>query len=102
MSTVTTDLRLTIASWPVLDQVLREGARRMLQAAIEREVADYIQAHAHDVDEQGRRVVVRNGHLPPRELQTPVGPLRVEQPRVDDRRVDAAGRRAFRFTSALL
>jgi transposase-like protein len=86
----------------VLDQLLREGARRMLQHAIEREVADYLEAHDHARDERGRRLVVRNGHLPPRDLQTPVGPLRVEQPRVDDRRTDEDGRRAFRFTSAIL
>ena len=102
MSTVTSDLQLAIATTPVLDQLLREGARRMLQHAIEREVADYLEAHDHARDERGRRLVVRNGHLPPRDLQTPVGPLRVEQPRVDDRRTDEDGRRAFRFTSAIL
>jgi transposase-like protein len=95
-------LQLAIATTPVLDQVLREGARRMLQHAIEREVADYVEAHADERDEQGHRLVVRNGHLPPRDLQTPVGPLRVEQPRVDDRRTDDAGNRLFRFTSAIL
>ena len=88
MSTVTRDVRLAIAQVPVLDQVLREGARRMLQAAIEREVADYVEAHAQELDGRGRRLVVRNGHLPPRQLQTPVGPIRVQQPRVDDRRTD--------------
>jgi putative transposase len=102
VSTLTADLQLAIATTPVLDQVLREGARRMLQHAIEREVADYVEAHADERDEQGHRLVVRNGHLPPRDLQTPVGPLRVEQPRVDDRRTDDAGNRLFRFTSAIL
>jgi transposase-like protein len=102
MSTVTNDLQLAIAATPVLDQLLREGARRMLQHAIEREVADYLDAHAHELDQRGRRLVVRNGHLPPRQLQTPVGPLRVQQPRVDDRRTDDAGNRLFRFTSAIL
>ena len=102
MSTVTTELHLAIAATPVLDQLLREGARRMLQHAIEREVSDYVEAHAQERDEQGRRLVVRNGHLPPRDLQTPVGPLRVEQPRVDDRRTDESGNRLFRFTSAIL
>jgi transposase-like protein len=103
MSTVTSELHLAIAATPVLDQLLREGARRMLQHAIEREVAEYVDAHAHETDERGRRLVVRNGHLPARQLQTPVGPLRVEQPRVDDRRTDADGNRAgFRFTSSIL
>jgi putative transposase len=102
MSTVTSDLHLAIAATPVLDQLLREGARRMLQHAIEREVDEYLQVHAHETDAHGHRLVVRNGHLPPRDLQTPVGPLRVAQPRVDDRRTDARGNRLFRFTSAIL
>ena len=104
MSTVTRDVRLAIAQVPVLDQVLREGARRMLQAAIEREVADYVEAHAQELDGRGRRLVVRNGHLPPRQLQTPVGPIRVQQPRVDDRRTDprTGNRAGFRFTSSIL
>ena len=91
MSTVTTDLHLAIAQAPVLDQLLRDGARRMLQHAIERELDEYLDAHDHARDERGRRLVVRNGHLPPRDLQTPVEPLRVEQPRVDDCRSDESG-----------
>jgi putative transposase len=94
---------VTMTAVGVLDQLLREGARRMLQDAIEREVAEYLDAHAAHRDKRGRRLVVRNGHLPAREIQTPVGRLLVEQPRVDDRRRDAAtGERPFRFTSAIL
>ena len=102
METVTAAGDLAIGATSLLDQILREGARQMLQHAIEREVADYIEAHAHEVDEQGHRLVVRNGRLPARKLATPAGPIRIEQPRVDDRRRDASGNRLFCFSSAIL
>ncbi len=80
----------------VLEAVLGEGARRMLQAAIEREVVEYVGAYAHIHDEAGHRMVVRNGHLPERELITGLGPVSVRQPRVKDRR------EGERFTSKIL
>jgi transposase-like protein len=58
----------------------------LLAQAVEAEVAEWIERHAHLTDEQGRRQVVRNGHLPERQLVTPVGELEVRQPRVRDRR----------------
>jgi putative transposase len=67
-----------------LDELVRAGARRMLQAAIDAEVTDFLAAHAHRLDEQGRRLVVRNGSLPAREILTGAGPLEVSQPRVRD------------------
>lgn len=99
MSSSTFELRL--ATQPVLEDIAREGARRMLQHAVEQEVADYIAAHQQAVDAVGHRLVVRNGHKPPRTLLTGCGPLEVRQPRVDDRRVDENGVR-FRFTSKIL
>ena len=69
-----------------LTLLLREGARRMLQSAIENEVQEYIDAQADERDEEGRRQVVRNGSLPERDLVTGVGPVRIQQPRVRDRR----------------
>ena len=75
----------------LLDEALREGARKMLLQAIESEVADYVEAHQKEVDEQGRRRVVRNGYGRERSLVTGVGTLRVKAPRVEDRRVDEAG-----------
>ena len=102
MSTVTSRLALATAAAPALDELLRDGARRMLQAAIEREVAEHVEAHAGYRDADGHRLVVRNGHLPPRDLQTPLGAIRVCQPRVDDRRTDEQGNRQYRFTSAIL
>lgn len=70
----------------VLEALLREGARRMLADAIEAEVDAYVGARRGVTDEQGRRLVVRNGSLPSRRLQTPVGDLEVQQPRVRDGR----------------
>jgi putative transposase len=96
---------LRLATEPVvchtLEQIARQGARRALQKAIEDEVAAYVEAHRHHVDESNHRLVVRNGHKPPRTILSGVGPIEVMQPRVDDRRVDENGVR-FRFTSKIL
>lgn len=103
MSSSTFALRL--ATEPVvcvtLEQIAREGARKALQKAIEEEVSQYVDAHKHHVDESNHRLVVRNGHKPPRTIRSGVGPIEVNQPRVDDRRVDENGVR-FRFTSKIL
>ena len=103
MSSSTFALRL--ATEPVvfrtLEEIAREGARRALQKAIEDEVADYVEAHKHHLDESNHRLVVRNGRKPPRTILSGVGPIEVHQPRVDDRRVDENGVR-FRFTSKIL
>jgi len=99
------EFTLRLATEPVvcatLEQIAREGARRALQKAIEDEVADYLNAHSQCLDDGGRRMVVRNGHKPPRTILSGLGPIEVKQPRVDDRRVDENGVR-FRFTSKIL
>ena len=77
----------------LLDELLRDGAQRMLQTAIEQEVRAYVEEHQASVSADGRRLVVRNGHLPARAIQTGLGVGRSEQPRIADRR---AGRK-FRF-----
>ena len=59
-----------------------------MATAIEAEVDEYVAARAKTVDAAGRRGVVRNGHLPKRALQTPLGDVTVQQPRVRDRRPD--------------
>lgn len=79
-----------------LEDVLREGARRMLQTTMEGEGADYVAAHQELRDAGGRRVVVRNGYLPQRDLLTGMGPVRIRQPRVRDRRPGE------KFTSRIL
>lgn len=99
------DFTLRLATEPVvcvtLEQIAREGARRALQKAIEDEVSEYLEAHRHELDESGHRLVVRNGHKPVRTILSGAGPLEVMQPRVDDRRIDENGVR-FRFSSKIL
>lgn len=67
-----------------LDQIIREGAQRMLQAAINAEVDSFVDRHSDRRDEHGRRLVVRNGSLPAREILTGAGPVQVQQGRVRD------------------
>jgi hypothetical protein len=82
----TTRLAFPSTSRDVLSEILREGAQQMLTAAIEAEVAGWIDAHEHLRDERGHRQVVRNGYLPERSITTGIGPVKIRQPRVHDRR----------------
>ena len=82
-----------------LTALLRDGAQRMLAAAIEAEVAEYVDDRRALTDDNGHRYVVRNGHLPERTLQTGVGAVDVRQPRVRDRRAPGE---AETFTSSIL
>jgi transposase-like protein len=84
-----------------LDEIVLEGARRMLAAALEAEVDVYVAALAEHRDERGHRLVVRNGRAEPRTITTTAGPIEVIAPRVNDRRVDDAGERQ-RFRSSIL
>ncbi len=86
---------------PTLDEVAREGARRMLATALEEEVAHYIEAHADARDAAGRRLVVRNGRGQSRTVTCGAGTMQVCAPRVNDQRVDDDGARQ-RFTSRIL
>src|SRR5947199_4182718 len=72
---------------PSLDELAREGARRMLVAALEAEEADYVARFGEARDERGHAEVVRNGHGRPRKVTRGADPLEVRAPRVDDRRV---------------
>src|SRR6266540_2288536 len=85
-----------------LDELAREGARRMLAAALEAEVDAYIATHADQTDERGHRLVRRNGHAPARQLVTGAGQVEVTRPRVDDRRVDPAIGQRAQFHSQIL
>jgi transposase-like protein len=85
-----------------LDEIVREGARRMLAAALEDEVAAYIAAHTAERDADGRRLVVRNGHARARQVTTAAGAVEVTAPRVNDKRVDAATGGRARFRSSIL
>ncbi len=73
----------------------------MLAAAIEDEVLEYVAGRTHLHDTEGRRLVRRNGYLPQRTIQTGIGPVDVQQPRVNDRRLDQNGQR-IRFSSKIL
>ena len=84
-----------------LTEVLRTGARRLLTEAVEAEVDAFIAGHAALVDDDGRRRVVRHGHMPEREVQTGIGAVAVRRPRVRDRQPEAGGAR-IRFTSTIL
>ncbi|WP_225827073.1 IS256 family transposase [Streptomyces naphthomycinicus] len=86
----------------LIDEIVREGARRMLAAALEAEVNAYIAELADQRDENGRRLVVRNGHHQPREITTAAGVVEVKAPRVNDKRVDEATGERKRFASAIL
>jgi putative transposase len=87
------------SSRDVLTAVLRDGAKRLLAEAIQAEVRDWIEAHSHVKDTAGHRQVVRNGYLPERTIQTGLGDIQIQQPRVHDRR--PAGER-IKFTSSIL
>jgi transposase-like protein len=90
------------ASEALIDQIVREGARRMLAAALQAEVDAYIAAFAGERDDNGRRLVVRNGSHQSREILTAAGAIEVTAPRVNDRRVDPETGERRRFSSAIL
>ena len=78
-----------------LDEIVHEGARRMLQLAIDAEVEAFIEDHQHRRDESGRRLVVKNGSLPAREILTGAGPIPIKQRRVRDNSPDRESRVEF-------
>jgi putative transposase len=91
-----------LAGRSLLDEIVRDGARQMLAAALQAEVAAYIDAHCHLVDDDGRRLVVRNGYHDERDVLTAAGAVAVRAPRVNDKRVDPDSGERQRFSSAIL
>ena len=89
------------SSRDVLTEVLRAGARELLQAVLHAEVAEYVGRFRDLRDAQGLRLVVRNGYKPEREVQTGLGAVPVKPPRVNDRRTSEDGER-LRFESEIL
>src|SRR6478609_5708793 len=73
----------------LLDELVRDGARQMLAAALQAEVAAYIDQFADVRDENGHRMVVRNGYHQQREVATGAGAVTVTAPRVNDKRVNS-------------
>ena len=84
-----------------LEEIIREGARKMLQSAIENEVAEYLEKNQDLRDTEGHCMAVRNGYHPERNILTGVGPLKIRQPRVDDRKLRRGGHTQA-FTSGIL
>jgi transposase-like protein len=85
---------------PITD-ILRQGARRLLCAALEAEVETFLKQYKDISDGKGWQRVVRNGYLPEREIQTGIGQVQVKAPRIRDRQPDPY-RGRIRFTSAIL
>jgi transposase-like protein len=83
-----------------LTEVLRNGARALLAQAVEAEVASLLERYADEITDDGRRRLVRHGHLPEREIVTGIGPVAVRCPRVRDRVGEGSER--IRFSSAIL
>ncbi len=90
-----------IGARDVLTEILRQGAQRMLTMAIETEVEEYLAEHCRQLEQNGHRLVVRNGYLPQRQIQTGIGQVAVRQPRVNDKHLDQNGQRRH-FSSKIL
>lgn len=89
------DKNPSISTRSIFEELLRDGARKMLQEAIEIEVAEYVQQCKELKDDMNRRMVTRNGYLPNRDILTGIGPINLRQPRVRERRENKA------FSSAI-
>ena len=102
MSNITTGTRVEAMpeTMNTLEGFVREGARRMLQAALDAEVQEYVDGLKDMVNREGRRLVVRNGTMPERTVLTGAGPMPIRRPRVDDRALEEMGKE--RFTSRIL
>src|SRR4051794_23599803 len=92
----------TVGEASLIDQIVRDGARRMRAEALWAEVNAYLAAYADERDEHGHRLVVRNGAHQPREVLTSAGAVEVVVPRVNDRRIDPDTGERRRFSSAIL
>ncbi len=85
-----------------LDELAREGARRMIAVALEAEVDQYVSAFVDELDEDGHRLVVRNGRARERKLTVGSGTVPIRAPRVNDKRVDPDTGERPRFSSKIL
>jgi putative transposase len=84
-----------------ISELLRHGARRLLNAALEAEISSFLNQYEGMQDQDGHQRVVRNGYLPEREIQTGIGQVSVKAPRVRDRQPDPEKGR-IRFSSSIL
>lgn len=97
MLTVVKEDGTTPSGSSLLDEIVREGARRMLAAALEAEVNSCTAELGDESDGNGHRLVVRNGYHGPRRVATGAGVVEVKAPRVGDKRVDEATGERKRF-----
>ena len=91
-----------VPSGSLLDEIAREGARWMLAAALRAEADAYIDQFLDERDEDGHRLVVRNGHAEARTVVCSAGAVEVRAPRVNDKRADKTTGERRRFKSAIL
>lgn len=85
-----------------LTEIARDGARRMLAAALRAEADAFVAQHAEEILPDGRQRVVRHGYGPERSILTGIGALDVQRPKVRDRATDQPAEKKIRFTSAIL
>src|SRR3954469_9162185 len=85
-----------------LDDLAREGARRMIAAALRAEGDEYVASFVEEVDEEGKRLVVRNGRASERRVTVGSGTVAIRAPRVNDKRVDEETGERRRFSSKIL
>jgi putative transposase len=85
-----------------LDQLAREGARRMIAAALRAEADEYVERFSDELDEDGHRLVVRNGRAQERRVTVGSGTIPVRAPRVNDKRVEDDSGERQRFSSRIL
>jgi putative transposase len=85
-----------------LDDLAREGARRMIAAALRAEADEYVAAFVDEVDEHGRRLVVRNGSARERRVTVGSGTVPIRAPRVNDKRIDEETGKRKRYGSKIL
>ena len=81
-----------------LDILIQEGARKIMQAALEYEIKQHLEKYAQMTDEAGKQLVTRNGYMPERDIVSGAGKLKIKRPRVDDRTLPENQR----FTSKIL
>src|SRR5664279_1789686 len=101
-ATEETQSATSVPSGSLLDEIAREGARRMLAAALRAEADAYIDQFLDERDEDGHRLVVRNGHAEPRTVVCSAGAVEVRAPRVNDKRADETTGERRHFKSAIL
>lgn len=85
-----------------LDDLAREGARRMIAAALEAEAEEYVASFTEELDESGKRLVVRNGRARERRLTVGSGTVGIRAPRVNDKRIEEESGERRRFGSKIL